>query len=206
MSSRTLGLLTLAITLFSASLCFAGTVYSNFGIGYDHLPSTGYPVDSANYFGAEFTAAIGGSVSQIDVALTSISGSSNAEASLWTATSTDTPDTKIGSWTLTNFPSDFTCCDYASVTGITGVDLLAGDKYFLVIAGIGDAFFGWDQNSINDLGKYSHTTDGITWSAPVSYQLPAFDVIATDVPEPFSLLLFGSGLAGLLPVIRRKSH
>jgi hypothetical protein len=84
-----------------------------------------------------FTTSNGGAVSQIDIALDLFFGTDAGTVSL----SNDVGGalgTTLGSWSFTP-PSAGT----ATITGISGVNLVAGTSYFLTAKVAGNADAGW---------------------------------------------------------------
>jgi hypothetical protein len=143
-----------------------------------------------------FTASGGGDVSQIDIALNLLSGTDAGTVSL----SNDVGGalgTTLGSWSFTP-PSAGT----ATISGISGVNLVAGTSYFLTASVAGDAFDSW---------RVSDTVGGETiLGGEVDYgPLGAFDILGADVaatPLPATLPLFAGGLGFVGYLARRRKR
>jgi hypothetical protein len=151
------------------------------------------------------------SVTEIDLAVGNVIGLNTFYAEIL-ADNGGTPGTPVANayWNLTTFTSVAApCCSMVPITGITGVTLTAGKQYFMVIgpqSTSDSSFNGWFYNNQSVDGMVLASTDGgSTWSGSSS-TLGAFDVLSTPsgTPEPGSLLLFVTGLAGMLIVCGRK--
>lgn len=192
----------------------ASTIYSNFGPGYTYdcclaLNITG----SASFFGAtnfeaaEFIPAKNASLGQINLPIAQIfKFHQGVRVSLWTRAGAF-PDVEIGSWPVVGpLPYGGQSNDRVfSVSGITGIHLVAGTKYYLEVEPANPASDIWQLWNMNALGltgtafAYNSNTGWITSDA---FLLPAFNLL-TEVPEPSALGLFAT--AALL-VRRRKSR
>lgn len=143
-----------------------------------------------------FTASNEGDVTQIDIALNLLSGTDAGTVSL----SSDVGGalgTTLGSWSFT--PPG---AGKATISGITGINLVAGTSYFLTASVAGDAFASW---------RVSDTAGGETiLGGEVDYgPLGAFDVLGADVaatPIPATLPLFAGGLGFVGYLARRRKQ
>jgi hypothetical protein len=204
----------------------ANIIYSDFGPG-NTFGATGREVEGTSEFGGgnnpayTFTPTASGTVSQIDLALVVSSGS--VVASLWTAaTGCGTgafsgscgglvPTTELGSWTAPS-PS----LDISTISGITGVSLTAGTKYYLQLsAGSPTTVAEWFDNSVGASGTlYQCGGSNSTFTLCLGYAtigtatIGAFDILSasSSVPEPASLALFSMAVVGLGLIRHRYGH
>ncbi len=204
-----------SMALMASQSAIADTVFNNFAAGHGYNCCTGWTVSgstsppglstSAN----EFTALVTGSVSQIDVAVGWVTGTNGATVSFWTDNS-GTPGAMLGSWDISNLPTFGTCCSFSTISGISGINVSAGQNYFLLLSAPSDTWDAWNFNSTGDKGLVVQSTDGgATWhladnGAPGTQNRSAFDVLTNPVPEPGSLALLGSGVLVLAGNLRRK--
>jgi len=216
---RLFSMLMLALCL-CALPAMAGTLFSDLGPAgsvYDccdgwTVSGTGSIVGTSYTSANLFTVAGSGSlaVSQIDLAMGNFYGANTFYATIWTDNS-GAPGSQVAgaSWnplsTTTSFGS---CCGLVSITGITGVNLIGGQQYFMVLGPLStsdNSLNAWNQNNQGVNGDVQYSTDGgATWNDMGSNTTGAFDVLSAT-PEPGSLFLLGTGLIGMLGAYRRRS-
>jgi outer membrane protein assembly factor BamB len=109
----------------------AATIYDSLTDGFQ--PDNAWQVNSSFIPGAEFTSLGNYSLTQINVALTYISGTNGATISLLNANSSGAPGTVLGTWKVSGLPVAGNG-PLTTIKGIQGVDLLEGQNYFLQIS------------------------------------------------------------------------
>lgn len=199
--------------MLAAVLCVsparAGVIFNDFGAGDAYNCCTGWTVSGiSSPVGAEldvanlFTAAISGTVSQIDLALALVSGDGGATVSLWTDNA-GLPGSELGAWGVTATPGFGSCCAIVTIPGLGAPNLVAGQSYFMVMVADTTSWDAWNWNSQGVNGLVMYNENGGGWTSEGTTTLGAFDVLSggVGVPEPATMTLLG---AGLLLVLARK--
>ncbi len=145
----------------------------------------GWQVNADFIPSSEFTSPGNYSVTQLSVALGYLSGTNGATISLLNAGPSGAPGKVLGSWSVAGQPA---CCAGAvtTVSGITGVNLLAGLKYFVQISPGDDSTS--DAWNFNNDGVSTPIYNGKTL-AYASSTAPAFEVIG-EVSAPTDAVSF----------------
>jgi hypothetical protein len=143
-------------------------------------------------------------VTGIDLAVANSSGLNTFYASIWTVSAGGDPGVQLANayWSLSTSTSAGTCCGLVSVSGITGVTLIGGHEYFMVLgplSGSDNSFNVWDwSNQVGSGTILVSANGGSTWTGD-GPGLGAFDVTSngSSTPEPTTWpLLIGLGGGG----------
>ena len=182
----------------------AAVAFDNYGAGFSVNQNVGWTISTSSTPPGHFDQAMGfqsattGSLTQIDIALSHVTGAGTAVISLWTS-SGGTLGVELGHWNVTattqlgDSPVDL------SLSGLSGVNLTAGSNYFLEASATGDTWDAWNLNKTGSSGP--HWVNG----GADTDTLGAFDVLTTaTVPEPAAWAMMLTGFAGLGAMLRRS--
>lgn len=129
----------------------------------------------------QFQVAASGGVSQIDVAVGLVSGQNAFSIGVYD-NNNGVPGTPLDLWDYSS-PQNFGgCCALISITGISGLNLTAGQQYFIVVRGQTDnstTSGEWNQNTTSAIGLDLFSLDsGDTWNSRGQQVIGAFDVLS----------------------------
>jgi hypothetical protein len=148
------------IPTFFNTLGSPGNVY-RLGAGWI-VSGTGAPVGSFTAAN-EFQPAYSGNVSQIDVAVSYVSGVNSFYVPLNTDNAGQ-PDTMLASWgNLSSTTNLGSCGGLVSISGISGLSLTAGSNYWIVIGPTSPnstTWEAWNLNSTGLMGLDAYSNDG----------------------------------------------
>ena len=183
--------------LLLAPLSHADVIFSNLGPGGTYDPNTGWTIGNPVWApGAAFSVSGSHTLLNIQVALLHFGlDSGPVTISLYTDIA-GAPGTLMEDWTLGGVP-DIGSPNGTLLTLNSAGFVLSNATYWLIGSAPPEVWDAWMWNENHTLG-----TVYLAGSAQQGV-VPAFQVNDT-VPEPGTLVLFGSGLLGLAGVLRRK--
>ena len=195
----------LFLTLFCLAVLAIGAhatdVLYNNGVGSEFLPM--WDISGQNTVSNQFTCSFGGCNTQTLEFDATYPGGNFPTKVDWSITSDPFGGTTFASGT-SQLPL-FYVCDPDGIVCLFDVDFastLAGGTYYLNLGGV-DGSLEWDttSNPLNGNNAYYKDSNGVITS---NIQGEGFKILGTSVPEPGSVLLFGSGVLGLAGVLRRR--
>jgi hypothetical protein len=210
-----LGLLVMGL----GNKCFADSVmYSNLGTGsgvyngdqgWNVIGAANPSVNPLSQYAPafSFTPASTAYFTQLDMAMAHVNGTNSATVDLMTDESG--PGTVLESWSVSGLQINGTCCTLLALSG-NGTILLESGMTYWVAALPGDslAFDSWEYDSTGVTGTVFEN-EGTGWALYSNGVTDgAFEVQgeASTIPEPGTPGLFGSGLLGLIGLLRRRSR
>ena len=190
----------LCLTLGSAARADI-SAFNDFGANWDRQTGSGWTVTGPNSFigqqfspGNGFISGASGQLTSIDIALEFVAGGDNsATVGLYTDNGTGAPASLLESFNLTNLPQFGDGQTPTHLTSTGGVNLVAGQEYWLQTSNGNDGWLAWDIN--NQGVNVDFSNNG---SAVGQNPAGAFDVNVAPVPEAstavtFALLMIGGG-------------
>lgn len=180
-------LLVFGTTLLLAASSHAEDLYNNFGPGDTYKTGAGATINSNVSLAVPFTVNGNHTLDFIRLALFSL----NDYAVSINEGGAIIPGSPIASWAVTGN-------GISTLTPSLPVNLSTGSYYLTVkhVSGTGGAWYG---NNIGDIGPYSFTNTPNTWTSGAG-ERPVYQIAATPVPEPATLLALG----GLVAVLVRR--
>lgn len=193
------------------------TLYSNLSTGSNvYNCCAGWTVSGTGSLGTSFTAANefqvinSGSVSYIFAAVGYVTGVN----SFYVAIDGDNggrPGAQLAYFGDLSSSQNFGgCCALVQISGISGLDLMTGTNYWMVIGPMNTSATTWEEWNLNDTGAMGtdlYSTDGgQNWDSNGVQSVGAFAILGSRfgaTPEPSSLLLFASGLLGAFKIWRK---
>jgi hypothetical protein len=183
----------------------AGIIFNDFGTSNNYQSNFGWTVSGADssvkqFIQAnEFTAALSGSVTEVDLGISISSGTGNGTLSLWTVGKRGLPATQLGPfWSFTAHQAFGNCCAVEVIHTPDAPHLSAGTSYFIILKSDAITVDEWNLNSTGAVGIDLFSRDDMrSWTSNGTTTLGAFRVI-TAVPEPSTLVLL---VACILPIV-----
>ena len=217
MSFRSLIVALIALTL-SLGRAEAAVIFSDLGPGNSYDNGNAWEVgQGGNLWGyipaSGFTSQGNYHLSEIDLALANYSGTNEATVSLWTDFG-GMPTNQLGSWNVSGQGQYGANESITAITGITGITLHAGDRYFVEIAaqpGIdgSSTVDAWNFNNQGATGDFYQKLFGNVLNQGLN-TLGAFAVLGSPVssvkavPEASTWTMMILGFCGLGFVVHRK--
>jgi len=180
----------------------ADVIYTTFGPGQTFNTGGGYTIGSNIQVSgnerievaASFTPGFDFTLDSIDLVAThNFFGPNQLTVSLMAGATA--PQNLLESFNFTNLP-EFNAPTVTTASSLLHPLLTASTQYWVVLSAndLTNTQMVWFSNN-QDVFGYSFRQGGGAWISS-SGDTPAFDVTATSVPEPSTLLLVGAGLVG----------
>lgn len=160
--------------------------------------------------GFTFTPSATEGLSQVDIALSAVSGSDSVIVTL-NADSAGLPGSVLETWNVSGLPAFGTCCVLQTLFPAVPLTLNLGTTYWLVATpGATNTSAGWNVNNTGSTGPRAvqSSSGGAFTIFGANDDRGAFDIIGTAavVPEPATVTFAVAGLALLGALrLRRKS-
>lgn len=206
----------LGVAVASASFAAATTTYTNYDSYFGYNTSVawnvtgGASITGPQDFGEEFTASVTGTLSDIILPVSMVSGVGTYGVQLY-SNSGGALGSVIDSWTGVNTNGSFGANNPSTLlAGSPSVHITAGTSYWVVVSPTGastSTLYGtWNDNSTGATGNAVYSTNyGTTWNYMTGQPLAALqvDVNPPAAPEPLSVLALVGGAASLIRRRRR---
>lgn len=204
--NRAVGGVSLVVFAFlCASTANAAVIFSNIDQPYGAYTAT-------RLLGMEFIPSASGKLQSVELALAVDRRSSTRDATVYLYSGPQTG--LLETWNVTvssTFPSFSGLLPLTTLTSLTSIDLIAGNEYWVFMlnnysAADPGVFWAWDT-SPSGATYPSYGGGGGGYNFPGRPFNKQFGVrVNASIPEPFTLSLFGVGLAGsLVRRCRRKA-
>lgn len=144
------------------------------------------------FLGQTFTAGLSGTLAHVNIDLNVSSGPGSVTVTIRDGVGGRPGSTVLGSTAFTSI-NELTLT--VPITFGTPIDLVAGEQYAIVVKSSAHAmsWIGAENNPYQG-GAFSISTNGSSWSLQSSRDAHFQTFVEPVIPEPGTVLLFGSGL------------